>query len=111
MHVLRSKKTGIDCGWSNDLWRTGAFELVDDNSGHPTPPKVIAGVEAATGLNLSKGTVAPADGPLDVPEPLGVVSAAPAESLSTFVTDVDEPAMVAANLFPLESGSDAEDNS
>jgi hypothetical protein len=119
MYILRSKKTGIDCGWSQNLWKTGGFEITDDGSGLPTPMKVIAGIEKVTGLNLATTapTPAPLPDPLDAPEPTGILTpaaeAAPLgepEAPATFVTDALDPATVPTDVFSGAIDTNAEDN-
>jgi hypothetical protein len=131
MYVLRSKKTGIDCGWSVPLWNTGAFEIVDDGSGIKTQPKVIAGIMDVTGLNLTTGPVTPVQTELAEPQTAGIIQPAPIATptpnavnpAATFVTDATEaapqpvtdassPDTVPASLFPTEAVPlNAEDNS
>ena len=124
MYILRSKKTGIDCGWSVNLWKTGGFEITDDGSGMDTPMKVIAGIEKETGLNLATSAVTPAPvvDPLAQPEPPGVLVPAPAAAAEpaldvgeptppeTFVTDATAPATVPADVFAGAVNNDAENN-
>lgn len=113
MYVLRSKKTGIDCGWAIISWKTGAFEIVDDGSGLPTPTKVIAGIEKATGINLTTSAPAPAPviDPLAQPEPVGMLVPAGTPPVTT-VTDEPPPATVPPDV-PTDvftGAVDAEDN-
>lgn len=108
MYVLRSKKTGIDCGWSDILWKTGGFELVDDESGADTPPKVKAAILEATGLEVGQGAVVPAA--TATPGVLTAVDPEP-NPPETTVTDVADPANVPSSMFAADDGDDAEDNS
>lgn len=109
MYVLESKKTGIHCGWSEVLWKTGGFELIDDGSGAPTPPKVVARIEAATGLNVMSGGVTPASAPVAASSHIAPVE--PPAAPETTVTDAADPANVDAALFVGDDGDDAEDDS
>lgn len=114
MYQLRSKKTGIFCGWSLALWNTGGFELADDESGMDTPPKVLASIEEATGLKVGQGVPQPTVQPGSVAEPVGVLTPAepaPAAAVETTVTDAADPANVPSSMFAADTSSDAEDNS
>lgn len=125
MYILKSKKTGVECGWSINLWKTGAFEIVENGDGLPTPAKVYAGIEKATGLNLLTSPPRPAavvPDPLAQPEPAGILTPAPVAPVTTVedappaapvsaVTAAPAPDTLPADVFAGAVAVDAEDNS
>lgn len=112
MYVLRSKKTGIYCGWSAVLWGTGGFEIVDDESGSPTPPKVLGAIHSVTGLNLTSSGPTEAAASSAPSSPTAVLQPdEPPKAPQTFVTDPADPANVPQGLFAGDDDGGAEDDS